>query len=84
MVEEGSASQNTRDRKKSRRQLVRRKAQREKNKLKEIIFTSSGEIDKFSRALKCKVPTAEAGSQHLTIQVMDLIRIEAELSQRSW
>ena len=50
----------------------------------EIIFTSSGEIDKFSRAFKCKVPTAEAGSQHLTIQVMDLIRIEAELSQRSW
>ena len=30
MVEEGRASQNTRDKKKSRRQLVRRKAQREK------------------------------------------------------
>jgi len=30
VIEEGSASQNTRDRKKIRRQLVRRKAQREK------------------------------------------------------
>ena len=30
MVEEGRASQNTRDKKKSRRQLVRGKAQREK------------------------------------------------------